>query len=75
MKGVKIDRYLRNYPTNCGQIWCVFRDQVAVHVTQVMDRVHLQLHVHTRAYVCPLFLIWETAGRVALKFDVWLEAF
>ena len=49
-------------------------DEVAMHITQVMDGVHL--HVRTCARVdVPLFLISETAGRIALKFGVRLEIY
>ena len=56
-----------------------FRDQVAVHIAQVMGAVHM--HVHTRAradarvhtFRCPLLRISETAGRISLKFGMWLE--
>ena len=38
---------LRNGSANCDQIWCVFRNQVAMHITTVIDEVHM--HVQT----CP----------------------
>ena len=43
-----------------------------MHITQVIDGVHLDVRTCTRADV-PLFRILETAGRIALKFGVWLE--
>ena len=57
--------------TDCDQFWRVFRYQVAMHITQVMDGVYL--HV-ARAHVqmCPYFGISGMAGRIGLKFDVWL---
>ena len=50
----------------------VFRDQAAMHITQVMGGVHLHVRTCARADVPP-FRISETAGRIALKFGVWLE--
>ena len=35
------------------QIWSVFRSQVAKHITHVMDRVHLHVHICTCADVPP----------------------
>ena len=40
-----------------------------MHITQVIGGEHL--HVHTCRFAP--FPISETAGRIALKFDVWLE--
>ena len=41
-----------------------------MHFTQAMNTVHL----HVRTCRCaPFFLISETAGRIVLKFGVWLE--
>ena len=41
-------------------------------ITQVMDGVHLHVRTCARADM-PLFHISEMAGRIALKFGVWLE--
>ena len=49
--------------------WCVFRDQAAMHITQVMGRVHL----HVRTWICAPFSDLETAGWIALKFCLLLE--
>ena len=43
----------------------MLRDQFEIHVTQVMGGVHVQ--------ISSLFRISETAGRIALKFGLWLE--
>ena len=59
-------------PADCDQIWSVFRDQVVMHIIQVVDGVHLHVRTCGRADV-PLFCIWETAGRIAQKFGAWLE--
>ena len=60
--------YLGNGWADCAEIWCVARDQLAKRFTQVKSG--LSLHVRTCA---PLFRISETAGRITLKFGVWLE--
>ena len=44
----------------------VFRDQAAMHTTQIMGRVHMYVRTCARADVS-LFRISETAGRIALK--------
>ena len=59
--------YLGNGWTDCAKIWHVARDQLARLFTEVDDGV--QLHVRTCA---TLFRISGTAGRIALKFGVWL---
>ena len=43
-----------------------------IHITHVMGGVHLHVRTRARADV-PFFCISETAGRIALKFGVWLE--
>ena len=48
------------------------RDQAAMHITQVMGGVHLNVRKCARAGR-PHFHISETAGRITLKFGVWLE--
>ena len=62
----------RNGWADGDKIWCMFRDQSAMHIRQVMGGVHL--HVGTSAHVqmCLLFRTSETAGRIALKFGLWL---
>ena len=60
--------YLGNSLTDCGEIWCVVRDPLAMRFTLFRDGVHL--HVRTCA---PLFRILGTAGRIALKFGMLLE--
>ena len=62
---------LRNGFADCDQIWCIIKDQAAMHNTQVMAGVHLHVRTCTRADV-PLFRISEMAGRIALKFGLWL---
>ena len=59
--------YLGNGWTDCAEIWCVVRDPLAMRFTLLRGGVHL--HVRTCA---PLFRISETAGRIALKFGIWL---
>ena len=59
--------YLGNGWTDCAEIWCVARDPLAKLFAKVNGGAHL--HVRT----CPLFRISETAGRIALKFGMWLE--
>ena len=49
----------------------VFRDQVAMHIAQVMDSAHL--HLRTCVQMRPRFRISVTAGRIALKFGERLE--
>ena len=53
---------LRNGSGDCDKIWCVFRDQVAVHITQVIGEVHL--HARMRA---PIFRRSGTAGRIVAR--------
>ena len=60
---------LRNGLDDCDKIWCVFRGQVVVHVTQVTGEVHLHARIRT-----PLFRRSGTAGWIALKCGVWLDA-
>ena len=60
--------YLLNGWTDCAEIWCMVRDELAMRFTPLMGRVHL--HVRTCA---PLFRISGTAGRIVLKFGVWLD--
>ena len=43
-----------------------------MHITQVMGGMHLHVRTCARAGV-PHFRISEAAGRIALKFGVWLE--
>ena len=45
---------LRNGWVDGDKIWCVFRDQAAMHITQVMGGVHLHVRTLARADV-PLF--------------------
>ena len=40
-------------------------------ITWVMDGVHLSTLAHVQ--MCPYFRISETAGRIVLEFDEWLE--
>ena len=61
--------YLVNGWTDCAEIWYVVRDPLAGRFTEVDDEV--QLHVRTCARF--LFRICGMAGRIALKFGVWLE--
>ena len=65
---------LRNGPADPEQIWCVcvYGDQAAMHITQIMGGVHLHLLTCARADVS-LLGISETAGWIALKFGMWLE--
>ena len=56
--------YLGNNWMNCAEIWYVVSDPLARVFTQAKDGT--QLHVRTP------FHILETAGRIALKFGVWL---
>ena len=44
-----------------------------MHITWVMDEVHLHVRTCTRGYL-PLFRISGMATRITLKFDAWLEA-
>ena len=46
VKGIKIVRQViaQNGSVDCEQIWCVFRDQVATHITQILGA-----HVRTCA--------------------------
>ena len=60
--------YLENDWTDCAEIWDVLRDQTR-QFTQITDGVHL----HVRTCV-PLFRISRTAGRIALKFGMLLDA-
>ena len=74
MKSLKIGclAILGNVLADSDQIWCVFKGQAVIHITHVMGGVHLLVRTCARADV-PLFCISETAGRIALKFGVWLE--
>ena len=60
--------HLGNGWTDCAEILCLIRDPQA----RLLAKVHggAQLHVRTCA---PPFRISETAGRIALKFGMWLE--
>ena len=74
VRGVKIGHQAityRNGLTDYDQIWCVLRDQLQIHVTQVMNGLHLHVQ-HVRMFKCapPPFRISETIGRIALKFGV-----
>ena len=60
--------YLRNGWTDWAQIGYVVRDPLAWRFTKVSGEV--QVHVMTCA---PLFRIFGTAERIALKLGVWLE--
>ena len=60
--------YLGNGWTDCAEIWCVVRNPLARLFAKVNGGA--QLHVRTCS---PLFRISETAGRIALKFSMWLE--
>ena len=59
--------YLGNGWTDCVEIWYVVGDPLAKRFTEVNGGV--QMHVRTCA---PPFRILGTAGRIALKFGVWL---
>ena len=50
MKGIKIGGYAitQEWLGDCDQIWFVFRDQGAMHITKVMGGVYL--HVQTCAH-------------------------
>ena len=53
---------------DCTETWYVVRDPLAKLFAKVNDWA--QLHARTCAY---LFHISERAGRIALKFGMWLE--
>ena len=61
--------YFRNDSAEFDQIRRVFRARVMIHIPQVMGGVYL----HVRTCARP-FHASETAGRIALKFSLWLEA-
>ena len=69
--------YLQDYASDLHAVfteWCVFRDQAAIHITQVNGGVHLHIRICARADVLP-FPYLETAGWIVLKFVKWLEAY
>ena len=39
---------LRNGLADCNQVWSTFRDQIAMHITQVMDEVSTSARTHMR---------------------------
>ena len=61
-------QYLANGWTECSQIWCVTRDLLDQSFTHV--RNGMQLHV---GMCTPLFHSSQTARRILLEFDAWLE--
>ena len=61
---------LRNDSADCDQIWCQFRDHVAIHITQVVDGVQSALAQVRRADVPP-FPYLGNGWTDSLKFKVW----
>ena len=49
------------------QIWCAVRDNVVMHIANVMGGIHLQ-GAHAQLQMHPHFSISGTAVRIALKF-------
>ena len=50
------------------QIWSVFRDQAAMHITHTGHEWRTSAHAYVQ--MRPLFLISETARQISLKFGV-----
>ena len=61
--------YLGNDWTDCAEIWYAVRDPLARRFAEVNGGVH---NAHARAHACTPLRIPGTAGRLALKFGVWL---
>ena len=61
--------YLGNGQTDCAEIRCVVRDELAGQSIQVRDGVHMYPLSSVGTYAPP-FRIWGTAGRIALKFGI-----
>ena len=59
--------YLGNGWADSVELWCVFRDPLAMRFTQTKCLEHL--HVHT---CVPLLGTSGTAGRIALNFGLWV---
>ena len=53
---------LENGSIDCDEVWRVFRDKTVVHITQVIGRVNLHVHV-----CASRFGISGMAGRVSLS--------